>query len=145
MRLQQALLSGAAGAVSLTLLHETARQFLPHAPRVDVLGMRAIAASLRAVDQTPPQRDSLYWLAMLGDLASNSLYYSLVGFGDPANMWRRGAILGGAAGIGTVIVPRLIGLGRQPDQQTPQTQIMTCLWYLAGGLAASAVAKRMED
>src|SRR5688572_28614857 len=112
MRLQQALLSGAAGAVSLTLLHETARQFLPHAPRVDILGMRAIAASLRAVDQTPPPRDSLYWLAMLGDLASNSLYYSLVGFGQPTNIWRRGAILGGAAGIGTVIVPRLVGLGR---------------------------------
>jgi hypothetical protein len=144
MNIRQALMSGATGATSLTLLHETARQFVPHAPRVDVLGIRAIAASLRAVDQTPPSRDSLYWLAIAGDLVSNSLYYSLVGVGDREGVWRRGALLGAAAGIGAVIVPRLVGLGKQPNQHTPETQIMTCLWYLAGGLAASAAASALQ-
>jgi hypothetical protein len=144
MNIRNALISGAAGATSLTLLHETARQFVPHAPRVDVLGIRAIAASLRAVDQTPPSRNSLYWLAMLGDLTSNSLYYSLVGLGDRNHIWRRGFALGAAAGLGTVVAPRLVGLGRQPGQHTPETQIMTFLWYLAGGLAASAVASALD-
>lgn len=36
-----ALAGGAAGAAALTLLHETARQTVPDAPRMDVLGERA--------------------------------------------------------------------------------------------------------
>lgn len=145
MNIRQAIISGVVGATSLTLLHETARQFVPHAPRVDVLGIRAIAASLRAVDQEPPSRDTLYWLAMAGDIASNSIYYSLVGVGDRKHVWRRGILLGTAAGIGTVIVPRLVGLGRQPNQQTPDTQIMTFLWYLVGGIAAAAAASTLDQ
>jgi hypothetical protein len=40
----QSLLSGFAGAVALNVLHETVRQVYPKAPRVDVLGKRAIVA-----------------------------------------------------------------------------------------------------
>ncbi len=133
------------GAAFLTGLHETARQIIPHAPRVDVLGMRAIAMSLRAVKQTPPPRDQLYWLAMVGDLVSNSLYYSLVGFGDSKQIWRRGILLGAAAGLGAVVLPRPMGLGRQPDQQTPTTQIMTFIWYFLGDIVAAATAKRFAS
>ena len=145
MRASEAIISGAVGAGFLTGLHETARQFIPHAPRVDVLGMRAIAMSLRAVDQTPPPRAQLYWLAMVGDLVSNALYYSLVGFGDSKQIWRRGILLGAAAGLGAVVLPRPMGLGRQPDQQTPMTQIMTFTWYFLGGIVAAATAKRFAS
>jgi hypothetical protein len=145
MKLREAVLSGAAGAVFLTGLHETARQIMPHAPRVDVLGMRAIAKSLRAVDQTPPQSDQLYWLAMVGDLVSNSLYYSVVGWGASSGIWRRGILLGAAAGLGAVFLPRPMGLGRQPDQQTPATQIMTFMWYFLGGIVAAATAQTFDS
>lgn len=145
MKAAQVLISGAAGASLLTLLHETARQVIPHAPRVDVLGMRAIAMSMRAADQTPPSRDSLYWLTMIGDLVSNSLYYSLVGVGQPRHIWRRGVVLGAAAGLGAAILPQPIGLGRQPSQHTPATQIMTFMWYLVGGFVAAATAHSFES
>lgn len=145
MKVSQAVVSGTAGAVFLTVLHETARQIIPHAPRVDVLGMRAIARSMRAVDQTPPAQDQLYWLAMAGDLVSNSLYYSVVGFGDARHTWRRGILLGAAAGLGAVLLPRPMGLGRQPDQQTPATQIMTFMWYFLGGIVAAATARTLDS
>ncbi len=145
MRTREALVSGAAGAAFLTGLHETARHVVPHAPRVDVLGMRAIAMALRTVDQTPPPHDTLYWLAMVGDLVSNSLYYSLVGFGQPQRIWRRGVVLGAAAGLGAVALPRPIGLGRQPNQHTPVTQIMAFMWYLLGGIAAAATAHTLDS
>ncbi len=145
MRRRHALASGAVGAASLTLLHETARHLIPHAPRVDVLGMRALARSMRTIDQTPPSRNQLYWLALAGDLLSNGLYYSLVGVGDKRYIWHRGAALGAAAGLGTVLLPRLIGLGCQPDQQTPATQLMTFTWYLVGGLAAAATAHALAS
>ncbi len=34
--------SGLAGALALTAVHETARQVIPHAPRMDVIGRRGI-------------------------------------------------------------------------------------------------------
>jgi hypothetical protein len=45
MKFLRAMGSGLVGAVALNLLHETARQFIAEAPRVDVLGKRAIAAT----------------------------------------------------------------------------------------------------
>lgn len=82
MRLTQALVSGAAGAITLNVIHETARRVIPHAPRMDVIGMRALAQSLRGVDQDVPPSDELFTWTLVGDILSNALYYSLVGLGS---------------------------------------------------------------
>jgi hypothetical protein len=80
-----ALKAGAAGAISLNIIHETARKLLPNAPHVDQIGMRAVT--------------------LAGDLLSNSLYYALVvGSGkkqDVRSVWRKAAFFGLAAGVGT--------------------------------------------
>jgi hypothetical protein len=136
----QALGSGAVGACVLTLLHESVRRRAPHAPRMDVIGMRALAQSMSKVNRTPPPDRRLHRMALVGDLVSNSLYYSMVGDGKDKGVWLRGALLGLNAGLGAVLLPSRIGLGRQPDEHTPTTQIMTVAWYLAGGLAAAAAA-----
>ena len=132
----KALGSGLAGAVALTLIHETARRLAPEtAPRMDVLGMRAIQKAALAVDAEPPV--PLHEAALVGDIVSNSVYYSLVGAGARSDALRNGAILGLAAGIGAVFLPGPLGLGRQPTD-TPTTQALTVAWYLVGGLAAGA-------
>ena len=137
----QALGAGLVGACTLTLLHESARRLTPHAPRMDVMGMRAIAKSLSKIGMTPPSDDRLHRLALIGDLVSNSFYYSLIGVGDDDHVWRRGALLGLSAGISAVTLPRPLDLGRQPGERAPMTQIMTMAWYLAGGLAAAAASR----
>ena len=142
MRLSQALISGAAGAVALNILHETARRIVPHAPRMDVIGMRALARSLRGLDQEVPPRDELFNWTLVGDLASNAVYYSLVGLGDEDGLWFRGAALGAAAGVGGAFLPPRMGLGRQPGE-TPATLVMTITWYLVGGIVAAMVARRL--
>src|SRR5947209_18621022 len=88
----KALGSGLVGACALTLIHEAARRFLDDAPRMDVLGMRAVAKTLRAVDVEPPV--PLHEAALVGDIVSNSLYYSLVGAGSSRDAVRNGALLG---------------------------------------------------
>jgi hypothetical protein len=55
MRLFSAVVSGLIGAATLTALNEAARRVVPHAPRIEVLGMRAMAQVLHGMDQ-PPQR-----------------------------------------------------------------------------------------
>ena len=136
--LPQALLSGLAGAVLLTVLHETVRQLRPaDAPRMDVLGIRGLRKLLGHAPQ--PDHETAYGLTLLGDIVSNGLYYSLVGTGRGA--WARGTALGVAAGVGAVVLPGPLGLGEAPSNRTPQTQLMTIAWYLAGGLAAAGAAR----
>ena len=135
-RLLKSLLSGLAGAAALNILHESARRVVPHAPRMDVYGRRAIASGVKAAGFEPPSEGRLQAAALGGDLVSNTLYYSLVGLGRPS--LPRGAALGALAGVGAVVLPPFMGLGRRPGARTPQTAAMTIGWYLVGGLAASA-------
>lgn len=138
----QALGSGLAGAVAVTLIHETARRFIPNAPRMDVLGMRAIARGLYKMDEQPPEGKELFKWSIVGDLVSNSLYYSLAGTGQQP--WVKGVLLGAAAGLGGVALPGPLGLGTEPSGRTPQTKAMTVAWYLIGGLVTAAVAQAIS-
>jgi len=132
----EALSSGLVGATALTAIHESARKTFSDAPRMDVLGERAIAKSMKLVRRDAPREEDLHSAALVGDMVSNSLYYSLVGLGDPETAVLRGALLGLAAGIGGVYLPGPMGLGTGPSARTPATKAMTISWYLAGGIAA---------
>ena len=138
-----ATIAGLAGACTVTLIHETMRRLDPDAPRMDVLGMRAIAKMMRAADTTPPEEDTLFGMTLAGDIVSNAAYYSLTGSGK--NAWLRGGLLGLAAGVGGVVLPGPLGLGTAPSNRTTKTQVMTVAWYLLGGLAAAAVASAFNQ
>lgn len=140
----EALAGGAAGAAVLTLIHETARRAVPDAPRMDVLGKRALAAGARAVGAEPPSGARLHAAALAGDLAANAAYYALVGLGGPGGAVARGGLLGLAAGLGAVLLPGPLGLGTAPSRRTPQTAAMTVAWYTLGGLVAGAVYRQLR-
>ena len=139
----KALGSGLVGAFALTLVHETARRYIEDAPRMDVVGMRAITKTLRAVDVDPPV--PLHEAALVGDLAANSLYYGLVGLGDPEDGLRNGAALGLAAGLAAVYLPEHLGLGRQPAKNSVETNLLTVAFYLLGGLAAGGAYQALSS
>ncbi len=134
----RSLAAGLAGAVALNIVHETVRRLRPaDAPRMDLLGMRALARGFRAVDATPPPAPELHRLTLAADVVSNALYFALVGTGKGS--LGRGLLLGLAAGAGGVLLPGPLGLGEAPSNRTPQTQAMTVAWYTLGGLVAGAV------
>ena len=139
-----ALAGGAAGAAALTAVHEAARRALRDAPRMDVLGERAIAAGLRAAGAEPPPEPRLHSAALVGDLVSNSAYYALVGAGGPDGAVTRGAALGLVAGLGAVLLPGPLGLGTGPSRRTPQTAAMTVAWYTLGGVVAGLVYRSLR-
>lgn len=140
----QALGSGFVGAVAVTAINESARRVIPNAPRLDVLGMRALARGLRDAEIPPPQGEKLRGTALAGDLLSNSLYYSLAAAGGSRRNWLLGALLGLGAGVGAAVLPPRIGLGRQPGE-TAATRAMTVAWYFAGGLATAAVLTFLDN
>ncbi|QDK78001.1 hypothetical protein EXU85_05105 [Spirosoma sp. KCTC 42546] len=143
-KILQSLGSGLVGACALTVLHETARQFIDEAPRADILGMRAIKKVMGTVDAEPPADEELHDWALGGDLVSNMLYYSLIGLAKPKDALLAGTALGAVAGVGAVGLPGPLGLGTAPSSRTPATAAMTIGWYLVGGLATAAAYRWLK-
>jgi hypothetical protein len=139
------LLAGVCGAVALTAVHQLARRVSDDAPRMDVLGERAIARTVQAAGGTLPMPQTLHRWALAGDLVANSAYYSLVACGRDAHMWTRGVAMGLAAGAGALVLPRRIGLGDPPRSHHVPNQIMTVAWYLIGGLAAACAGRALKS
>lgn len=133
------LIAGLTGAVALTVVHQVGQRVFADAPRMDILGMRAMASLREGVGLAVPDRDTLYRQTLAGDLASNALYYSAVGLGGRDGRWLRGAGLGVVAGVGALLLPRPMGLGDPPHVDSPRNQVLTVAWYTLGGLAAAAM------
>ena len=136
--------AGALGAIALTAVHESARKTVPHPPRMDVLSRRALKKTLEATGQRTQPRPVLHRWALAGDLIANTIYYTAVARGRGRAKWGRALVLGVAAGVGAVVLPPYMGLGRAPNSGFASTNVMTTIWYLAGALASAAAASAME-
>lgn len=144
MKAIAALGGGLAGAVTLTLIHETVRKFDPKAPRMDLLGKQALTKLIKSMGKQPPAEDKLFGITMAGDIISNALYYSVAGLGSKKDILFNGAKLGLVAGLGAVFLPKHIGLNNAPSNRTLKTEIFTVAYYLIGSLVASAVIKKLD-
>ena len=140
-----ALGPGLVGATSLTLLHEGARRVVKHPPRMDVLGKRALKKGLRGLGLRPAHGKRLHRQSLAGDLVSNSLFYALVAVGRPKRPFLRGGVLGLLAGLGAVVLPPYLGLGRGPSRARTSTSLLTVAWYTLGGLAAARATRSLLE
>ena len=137
----RALGPGLVGSLTLTLLHEGVRRALRDPPRMDVLGMRALKKGARALGRRPARGRRLHRQALVGDLVSNTLFYSLVSLGKPRRPFLRGAVLGALAGVGAVVLPPYLGLGRRPARAQPRTALLTVGYYTLAGLSAARATR----
>lgn len=133
-----ALGGGLLGAAAITLIHESVKNIVPKAPRMDLVGMEAMSRIMLRAGKIPPPPKRLYTSALVGDLVSNALYYSVAGIGSSRDVWTRGAALGIAAGLGALLVPQRVGLLSAPSHRSKASQSMTLGLYVIGGLVAAA-------
>lgn len=144
MKALYALEGGVAGAAALTLIHETVKKAVPNAPRMDLLGMNAMAKGLKVIGARTPRERELYGWSLTGDLLSNTIFYSFAGIGKKENALVKGAALGLAAGLGAVLLPKPLGLNEEASNRTIETKIMTVGLYVIGGLVAAGVMKLLD-
>jgi len=138
------LASGVIGALAVTALNQAARRRIPHAPRMEVIGMRALSAAIHAFGGRPPRGRKLFRETLGADLLANTVYYALVGAGSRQTRLSRGVLLGAAAGLGAVLLPPMLGLGYPPGHRRPATPLMTLAWYTAGGVAAALAGRALD-
>jgi hypothetical protein len=131
----KALATGAAGAATVTLAHEVVRQLAPKAPRMDRVGMAALARVLR--------RERRRGYTLVGDLAGNALFYAPLALRGRQPVLS-GLALGALAGFGAVMLPPLLGLRHPRRGVTVRTHALTVALYTLGGLAAGATAALLD-
>jgi hypothetical protein len=132
---------GLAGACALTILNETVKKIDKDAPRLDLLGMNAVAkmvkgAGLKNYLLSP---DKSMPVSLAGDLISNTLYFGMADAGDKNKTLIKGALLGLGAGVGAIALAKPLGLDEQLSNTPVKTKALTIAWYVAGGLVAAAV------
>jgi len=138
-------LGGLAGACTLTLLNESVKKLDKDAPRMDLLGMNAVARLMKGNNILTQTAGKLFPIALAGDLVSNSLYYSMADTGDKQKTLVRGALLGLGAGLGAVVLPKTLGLNDDATTRTLKTKVLTVAWYVIGGLAAAAAINLLNN
>lgn len=135
--------SGLISSVALTLAHQTLKNNVSHAPRMDKLGMEALGKTLDSAGVEVPGKKKLYYSTMIGDIAGNAGYYALVGM-NPKHSILTGAALGLMAGIGALALPGKLGLNKEYSNETGKTQLLTLGLYVSAGLIAGIVHKLMN-
>jgi len=138
------LIGGIAGAVTLNILHQAVKQFDHDAPRVDLVGEEALSKGMESMGFTPPTGNALFIATLTGDILSNALYYTAIGFGKKKNLLLRGTVIGAAAGLGALTLTEPLGLSDAPITRTDKTKVMTVAWYTIGGLVSAAVMKGLR-
>jgi hypothetical protein len=139
----RALAAGAAGAAALTAVHQLGKANLRHPPRMDVLGRRAVTKIAKPLG-LHPSRDGAQRAALAGDLISNAIYYALAVAGASRTAPWRGTSLGALAGIGALLLPGPMGLGRRPSRARSSTAALTVALYTLGGLVAGLARHRLQ-
>lgn len=138
-----ALIGGLAGAGTVTLLHQALKYSVPSvAPRMDLMGMEAMAKARKRVHLPVPPEEELYKQTFVGDIIANTLYYSLAG-GNSADL--KGTALGVAAGMGAVHLPEYLHLTPDHSSRTKATEYLSIGIYVAGGLAAAATIELLTN
>lgn len=131
-----ALAGGLAGACTVTLLHQALRYSVPGiAPRMDLMGMEAMRKARQFLGWPIPPENELFKQTFIGDMISNTMYYSFAG-GDCTQL--KGLLLGTAAGLGAVNLPEPMGLTPAHSNRTKATRYLSVGIYVAGGIAAAA-------
>jgi hypothetical protein len=139
------IIGGIAGAVALNILHQAVKMFDHDAPRVDLVGEEALTKGMEAMNLTPPTGNALFVATLAGDVLSNALYFSTIGFGKKKYLLLRGAAIGAAAGIGALTLTEPLGLSDAPVTRTDKTKVLTVAWYLAGGLVTALTISRLRS
>jgi hypothetical protein len=143
-KLASSMIGGIAGAVALNILHQTVKQFVPDAPRVDLVGEEALKLGMEKAGLEPLTGDALFSATLAGDLLSNAAYYSMIGLGKRKYLPYHGLAHGFCAGIGALTLTKPLGLSDAPVTRTEATKVMTVAWYAFGGLIAGIAMQALR-
>lgn len=137
------ILAGLGGAIVLTILNESLKHLHGDMPRIELVGEEAVQKTASYFGIDIENQDALFGASLVGDLVSNTAYFSLIE-GEGNQLWTKAASAGVFAGLGAINIPSKIGLNDEPVTKTNNTKLLTIGYYLAGALATAAIVRIFE-
>ena len=137
------IIAGLGGAIVLTILNETLKNVSPKMPRINLVGEEAVQQTAALVGINMENEDAIMGTALMGDIVSNTAYYSLIN-GEGNDLWLKAAASGFTAGLGAVNLPEKLGLNDEPVAQSMTTKVWTVAYYMIGALATASILKFMD-
>lgn len=138
MKFQRYTTTGFAGSTALTALHQVVKRTTHDNPHVDLLGQQALEKVLGS-NKTKFSNNTLYYATLASDLVSNALFYGVIAKAKKSIL--AGGLLGAAYGVGTVFLPKVMGLNEEYVAGTPKKKYLTISYYAFGGLVAGVMAR----
>ena len=137
------LIAGFGGAVVLTLLNESLKELDNKMPRIDLLGEEALAKASTFLGSEIKNKDTLFKASVVGDLISNTAYFSLIN-GNKNEIWTKAASAGFLAGMAAVALPKKLGLDDKPVAKTVTTKVLTIGYYMLGAFATAGILSAIQ-
>ena len=138
------LIAGLGGAIVLTLLNETFKNVNHKMPRINLVGEEAVQKTASLVGINIDNENALMGTALVGDIISNTAYFSLI-YGKNEELWLKAAASGFTAGLGAVNLPEKLGLNDQPVAKSTATQVLTVAYYMLGAFTTAAIINWLDD
>jgi hypothetical protein len=136
-------LAGLGGALVLTILNESLQNVNDDMPRIDIVGEEAIQKVVNLFGYEIDDANVLFGSALLGDLVSNTAYFSLIG-GQGKELWTKAVSSGLLAGYGAITIPSKIELDDTPVAKTFSTKLWTLGYYMIGALTTATILQLLD-
>jgi hypothetical protein len=104
MKLASALEGGLAGATTISLLTDTLKRINGHSSGPNVFKSKNLGKRFKKARSKKPLKATKQIIQLAGDLLGSTAFLGLSSLGKKKNAMMRGALLGTAAGLGSVLL-----------------------------------------
>jgi hypothetical protein len=104
MKLASAIEGGLAGATTISLLGETLRKMDGHSSHLNAFNGKHLKKRFKKAKSKKPMRATKGFIELAGDLLGSTAFLGINSLGKKKNAMLRGALLGAAAGLGSVLL-----------------------------------------
>lgn len=106
MKVASALEGGLAGATTISLLTDTLRRINGHSSHVNLFNGKNLKRRFKKARSKKPLKATRQFIRLAGDLLGSTAFLGMSSLGKRKNAMLRGALLGTAAGLGSVLLNR---------------------------------------
>ena len=143
-KLTSALEGGLAGAATISLLRDTLKKINGHSSHINLFDGKNLQKRLKKSGSKKPLKAAKKYINLAGDLLGSTAFLGLSSLSKKKNALLRGALLGTAAGIGSVWLREDddTKVGSENEKDNFLTKALEVSLYTIGGMIASKVIEK---
>lgn len=144
MKIANALEGGLTGATTIAVLTDTLKRMNGHSTHLNLFDRKQLRKRFKKTGSKKPLQATKQYTRLAGDLLASTTFFGLSSLGKKKNTLLRGAALGMAAGLGSVLLTgdsknSEQGNGKRLEDDALLTKVLEVSLYTIGGMIAGKV------